>query len=318
MALVDYDWYSACELSPSNVWGTLSATWAYSNSSANITSGDTSVEVMMPINGYGFISLTTTDTHTNIEFMIWFDNSWNLRVYEQNSLKHSTTYTSRDTFRIDYDSGSVKYYLNDSLIYTSASSPAYTAYVRAGHYLNYRPFIYCTLDENPITWSTDENCDTLDNLLVSDGSEGNSYTKTAQSNLHFRPNLEDAYVYVTEVKVAYEANIFGFTETQRQASQGSFDYLFRVTSSTLEVVEKWSVKDTDTVAVGDTLKITSESGTIKYYKNEGLLYTSLTSPPDRLFVVGGIYYGTYGMREPINHSGLYRQPSISPIVGMNF
>jgi len=177
---------------------------------------------------------------------------------------------------------------------------------------------HCLLNGNPIIWTSIDNCANQANMLVASGAGGDSNGKTATSNLHFRPALEDASIYKTEIRPTNESNVFGFTDDPYNNLHSNADFIFQQTNGTLYIKEKWVEKWSGSYTYGDFLKIESVSGVIKYHQNSGVVYTSATPPPDRLFPMSGLYYATYGVQEVIEYDGLYRQPDISSLIGINF
>lgn len=69
----------------------------------------------------------------------------------------------------------------------------------------------------------------------------------------------------------------GLSNTDADQNYTSIKYAFYLSTAQLEVRENGTQRATSTMAVGDILRIEVSGGSVKYYKNGALLYTSLLS-----------------------------------------
>ncbi len=124
---------------------------------------------------------------------------------------------------------------------------------------------------------------------------GNNITKTGadgwngggQSPQTFEDN-GSAYTVVAETN---KARMFGVSNSNTTASYASIDFAFYLRSNgILGVYENGSNKGNfGAYATADTLKILSDQGVVKYYKNSTLIYTSVNAPVLPMFVDISLY-----------------------------
>jgi len=116
-----------------------------SNEDFDVSSGTHTITFTRPTSamstmlGFNKDSLNHYFTNSN-DFSIYL-NDQKMTIYESGSLVHneSGTLDLTDTFKIEISSSSAKYYINNSLKYTSSSTPSGTYYVDAHAYQNGSP-----------------------------------------------------------------------------------------------------------------------------------------------------------------------------------
>ncbi|MFN8206638.1 MAG: T9SS type A sorting domain-containing protein [Bacteroidales bacterium] len=101
---------------------------------------------------------------------------------------------------------------------------------------------------------------------------------------------DNSYAY-TIVSETNTSRYFGLSNTNANANNTTIQYAFYlINTGSLEVRESGTARATGlTYATGDTLKIAVVSGTVKYYKNSTLVYTSGVAPVLPLIVDVSLY-----------------------------
>jgi len=152
----------------------------------------------------------------------------------------------------------------------------------------------CSKVEIEASWTTTGSGVTpVGNNISKNGGAG--WNGGGQSPQTFEDNGM-AYTVVDEINTA---RMFGVSNTNATASYSSIDFAFYLRNNgQLGVYENGSNKGNfGPYANGDTLKVLSDQGVVKYYKNSTLLYTSVNTPVLPMFVDISLYTTSSTLKE---------------------
>ncbi len=277
--------------------------------------GAISSKVLASGNGYVEFTASETNTHrilglsngntdsnwNDIDFGLYLYASGPVQVYEKGILKGTfPTYVIGDRFRVSVESGVVKYYKNGTAFLISASAPVFPLLVDSCALHPGRDFHECHPDGNlvvahrsppssgtAVVWSS----------LVGVSANGGTLTKTAGTawgNAGAVSNKAlasgNGYVEFTVAETTTH-RILGLSNGNTNSSWDDIDFgLYLYASGPLRVYEKGILKGIfSTYATGDRLRVSVESGVVKYYRNGVVFYTSAAAPAYPLLVDSSLY-----------------------------
>jgi hypothetical protein len=204
--------------------------------------------------------------------------------------------------RVSVESGVVKYRKNGSVFYTSAVAPTYPLLVDTSLYTASATFTNTVVSGG---WATSPSPSPSPSggtavvwtSMVGVSANGGTLTKTAGTAWGNAGAISskllpsgDGYVEFT----ATETNTYrllGLSNGNTNQNWDDIDFgIYLYTSNGVQVWEKGVLKGTFTTYVsGDTLRVSVESGVVKYRKNGAVFYTSASTPTYPLLVDTSLY-----------------------------
>jgi hypothetical protein len=178
-----------------------------------------------------------------------------------------------DVFRIIVATGTVRYYKNGTLVYTSTVAATYPLVGATALATLYATVTNATIASasSQVVWAN----------LVNVIATGGSLQKTSGCDGCF-----DAGAY-TQQQIPSGAGYIEFTATETGAlryaglahafapnNQGTIDFAFRFQAGIAEVREMGVYRTDVPFITGDVFRIIVATGTVRYYKNGTLVYTS--------------------------------------------
>jgi RHS repeat-associated protein len=147
-------------------------------------------------------------------------------------------------------------------------------------------------NNKPVTWASKTNttADTPSNILRNTGGSANAWDAGAISTESIASTSGGGFASVV-VDSTSTQRIFGLGNANTNATQSDVEFgLILRSDGTLGVMESGTSKGTyGAYYAGDVLKVAVVSGSVKYYRNSSLLYTSLTSPSYPLYLDTSFY-----------------------------
>ncbi len=238
--------------------------------------------------GNGYIEFTATEagalryaglahafTPTNegtIDFAFRFQSGI-AEVRELGVYRTDVPFITGDVFRISVVSGTVRYYKNGGLVYTSTVPATYPLVGASALASLYATVTNATMGSaSPqVVWAN----------LVNVVATGGSLQKTSGCDGCFDAGA------ITQQQISSGNGYIEFTATETGAlryaglahaftptNQGTIDFAFRFQSGIAEVREMGAYRANVSFITGDVFRISVASGTVRYYKNGGLVYTS--------------------------------------------
>jgi alpha-tubulin suppressor-like RCC1 family protein len=220
----------------------------------------------------GLKSTGSASSYTDIDFAIDLKSTGTIEIYELGTSRGSFgAYTLGDRLRIEVEYGIVRYLRNGVLLYTSSTAPTYPLHAETAAYSAGATLVDVAMGD--LVWTNGVKVKVLGNSLIKTGT-AYEYDAGAISSRA----ISSGYVeIVANFMPTYQ--LFGLGKGD--SNQGLFDinYGFHMESASVYVSEGGTLR-TGAIpyVIGDRLRISIESGTVKYYKNGTLLYTSGITP----------------------------------------
>ncbi len=228
--------------------------------------------------------------YTSIEFGLLPGADGNIYVYESGTQRGIFgSYATGDVFRVSIEGGVVKYRKNGAVLYTSTITPAYPLLVDTALYTNNSTLTNVVINHNTgsggsqsVSWTNASGVSSATSSLTKTaadgwGNAGAASTQTISSG--------DGYVELT----ATETNTWrmcGLSHTDTNQDYTTIDFgLLEGADGNLWVFESGVQRGTfGAYATGDDLRVSIESGVVKYKKNGTVIYTSTVAPSYPLLV----------------------------------
>jgi hypothetical protein len=235
----------------------------------------------------GLGSDTTANTSYAIDyaFSFWPTGTWEIR--EKNSYKTEGTLAAADQFKIAIEGTAVKYYKNGTLVYTSltpvtGSLVLDTSLASVGAAVqNLTPATTTTTTTAPAPSPVPASTDVVWTSLVKASASGSSLTKTAGCAGCFDAGaISQQQIATTGGSVSFKVSagqrqIVGLGRDTTANTSYAIDYAFSFwEGGAFEIRENNLYRSEGTYTETDVFKVAVESGVVKYYKNDVLVYTS--------------------------------------------
>jgi alpha-tubulin suppressor-like RCC1 family protein len=282
-------------------WGNAGA-----SSTRGIASGDGYAEFTVPVDpGYSMFGLGFDDTsqgYDDIDFAFYtYPVTGQLMAYEKGVHRGSFgPYASGDVLRISTESGTVRYWRNGALLYTSGATPAYplavdTALHSVGGTVEEAVLSGTLVDvglgalpREAVLWTNRVGVSAGPSALTKTaangwGNAGASSTRGIASG--------DGYAEFTVPATAGYA-MFGLSYGDTDQSYGDIDFAFYTypPAGQIFVYEKGVYRRSlGAYASGDVLRVSVESGQVKYWRNSVLLAVSGETATYPLLVDTALY-----------------------------
>jgi hypothetical protein len=282
------------------------ATAAWGNAGAASTravNGNGSLELTLPAtSGYVMCGLSNGDSdqgYADIDFALYtYPGTGQLLVYEKGTYRGSfSAYAAGDILRVAVESGSVKYYRNAALLYSSLQAPVLPLRVDTSLYstgsvvsnavLSGTLVDVPSLPSEAVTWVN----------TIGASVSGVTLTKTAAASwtnagaASSRGLNGDGYAEFT-VPASPGYAMFGLGNGDTDQTYADIDYTFYTYPATgqLMVFEKGAYRGLlGAYAAGDKLRISVESNVVKYWWKSVLVYASSQAPAFPLRVDTSLY-----------------------------
>ncbi len=293
------------------------------------SSGNGYAEFTVPADpGYIMFGLNNSDsdqTYSEIDFAFYtYPPTGRVLIFESGSSRGAFgNYAAGDTLRIKFEDGTVKYYLNNSLLYTSSKTSALPHCVDTSLYSNGASVENAVLagtlvdvgPNEPVVWTNDAGVSIAGNSITKTETTGWGNAGAAST----RGLNGDGYAEFT-VPTDPGYAMFGLSSGDTDQSYADIDFAFYTYPPTgrLMIFESGASRGTyGDYAAGDTLSIGLEAGIVKYYRNGFLLYTSSQSPALPLIVDTSLYSSGATVQNAALSGTLVSVSSNEPVVWTN-
>jgi hypothetical protein len=266
--------------------------------------------------GNGYVEFTATETNTyrmlglsngnssvnydDIDFAIYPAMSGQLFVYEKGAYRGAFgSYASGDKLRVSLESGIVKYMKNGTVVYTSGQAPTYPLLVDTAFYSTGATVTSAVLSGN---WTAGTPPPSGNEAVVWTAASGvavsgNSLTKTAATAWGNAGAVSTKAIASGNGYVEFTANetttyrMLGLSNGDSSQNYDDIDFgLYLLANDHVYVYEKGvSRGQFGKYVSGDRLRVSVESGVVKYLKNGAVIYTSSQAPTFPLLVDTAFY-----------------------------
>lgn len=285
--------------SGSTLTKTAAAGWgnAGASSAQSITAGDGYVEFTVSqayVERVCGLSLGDTDRgHADIDFGIILSDGGYVYAWESGVPKaNAGAYTVGDRLRVAVEGGAVKYYKNGTLFHTSTTTPTYpllvdAAFNTAGSTLSEVVISGSLASAAAVSWAdmagvTASGGSLTKTAAIGWGNAGGSSAQTAASGS----------VYVEFTATADQTDrVCGLGRTAATRSISDIDFGILLSDGGYAyAMEGGTVRaNGGAYSTGDRLRVSVEGGTVRYYKNGTLFYTSTVAPTYPLRAAASLY-----------------------------
>lgn len=239
--------------------------------------------------GDGFVEFAAIETNTrrtvglkgsgaassyaDIDYAIDLGATGQLEVFELGVSRGQVgAYANGDRLRVEIQDGIVRYLKNGTLLYTSTVAPAYPLHAEAQLYTSGATVRH--LEMGDLVWINSVGVQTAANVVTKTAT-----TTAWDAGAASTRAINSGYVEVT----ASETNtyrMFGLSHGDSSASYTDIDFaVYLVNDGSIHGYEAGAYRgQIGNYATGDRIRVASEAGVVKYYKNGTLLYTSGVTP----------------------------------------
>ncbi|HEX8774170.1 MAG TPA: BACON domain-containing carbohydrate-binding protein [Pyrinomonadaceae bacterium] len=280
----------------SSIWGNAGA-----SSSQSLTSGDGFMEFTASSNTDARLAgLSKGDTDQNwqdVDFGIDPANNGQVYIYEAGVARGVFgTYASGDRFRVAVEGGVVKYYKNGGLLYTSTVAPTYPLLVDSAIYST-----GASVANTVIAGSSLQIVATTENVswanIIGASVSNNTLTKFAAVGWGNAGAISDRAISSGDGYMEFtassntDARLAGLSKGDTDQNWQDVDFgIDPANNGQVYIYEAGVARGVfGTYASGDRFRVAVEGGVVKYYRNGGLLYTSMVAPAYPLLVDSAIY-----------------------------
>lgn len=231
--------------------------------------------------GLGTDTSASTSYAIDYAFSFWPTGAWEIR--EKNIYKTEGTFNAADQFKVAVEGTAVKYYKNGTLVYTSAvpvtgSLVADTSLASVGAAVqNLTPATATTTTTAPAPASTD----VVWTSIVKAAATGSTLVKTTGCAGCFDAGaISRQQIGTTGGSVSFKVSagqrqIVGLGKDTTASTSYAIDYAFSFwEAGSWEIREANTYRTEGSYTASDVFKVAVESGVVKYYKNDVLVYTS--------------------------------------------
>jgi hypothetical protein len=281
------------------------------------------------LSGDGYIEFTATETSTHrmcalshgdpgqtyqeLDFAIYLTPNRRLIIYEKGSyIGDFGSYSTGDSFRVAVESNLIKYYKNNSILYTSSKTPTYPLIADTWLYSNGATITDAMIVGNlarqeNISWTNLSGVSSSNNSLTKTGSSDNA---GASSNYVILSG--DGYVEFTASETTSH-RMLALSNIDKDQSYEELGFAIYLTSSGYVIIyEKGTyIRSFSTYSTGDIFKISVESGLVKYYQNEKVFYTSKKTPTYPLLADTWLYNNGATITNTVIGGNIGKQDKVS-------
>jgi hypothetical protein len=257
------------------------------NTIAGWNSGAVSVET---ITSSGYVEFTTDDNtsykaaglsngdtsqhYNDIDFAVYLMSNGNVRVYESGALRGTFgAYAMGDIFRVEVTGGTVRYSRNGTVFYTSLVAPTFPLLVDTSLYNNGSSILDVNIESATFQNVVNVTVTGDDLEKTAGGTAWNAGASTIDAltgsgSMEFTANGTNTY------------RMAGLSNGDSSQHYNDIDFaIYVMTLGRLRVYEGGVSRGSfGTYATGDVMRVEASGGTIRYYRNGTLFYTSLVTP----------------------------------------
>ncbi len=249
----------------------------------------------------GFMEFTATETTTSriaglgyadtnqadsdVEYGVLLRGDGGVEIKESGVSRGTFgSYAAGDRFRVEAAGGTVRYYQNATVLYTSAVPPTYP--LRVDTSLNETGATLSDVVLAPIVWTNATGVAASGNTLTKTALDG--WNAGAASSRAF--DRGDAFVEFTAVETNRRRTV-GLKSGGAAQSYADIDFAVDLSDQgAIEVFELGTSRGQfGTYANGDRLRVEIQGGVVRYLRNGALLYASTTSPTYPLHAEAALY-----------------------------
>jgi len=252
-----------------------------------VTAGETNAARM-----FGLGSGDSSQSYEDIEFAIYMVAGGPINIYEGGVYRGSFgTYATGDRLRVAVEGQAVKYYKmtpTPTLLYTSTGTVSYPLAADTSLYTTGATISNAVISGQltgpivqNITWANVSGVLPTGNSL----SKNTDYGWNAGAISTRALGTGDGYAEFTASETSTN-RMFGLSHGDSDYSYTDIDFaIFLDSGSAIQIYEGGSYRGVaGTYSVGDRLRVSVESGIVKYRKNGALIYTSTAVPSFPLLV----------------------------------
>ena len=231
--------------------------------------------------------LSTGDTDQSlgdIDFAIVLEDDATIEIQESGVSRGSFgAYSAGDRFSVEALGGTVRYYRNTTLLYTSAVNPSYPLVADTALYDT-----ESTLDDlvvSDLVWTAGSGVTLAGRSLVKSGSAGWNAGAASSASLE-----GDGFVEFTAIETD-TLRMCGLGHDDTTHDDTDIDFAIQLTEAgEVKVYESGTLRGTyGTYLSGDRFRVELQLGGVKYRKNGVVFYTSTVSPTYPLAVDTSLY-----------------------------
>jgi hypothetical protein len=224
-------------------------------------------------------SATVDYTKLKYTFNIW-GTTFDIREGWENMRLWGGDCAPGDVFRIAVEGGTVKYYRNGTLIYTSTVAPSYPLVLDTALQAMGATVQNAVISNSPPSPSV-QNVVWVNPMNVT--VTGNSVQRTAgewDAGANSQQQITSAGGYVEFSASNHRMQVGLSNDASATVDYTKLKYTFNIWGDTFDIREGWENMRLwgGSCAPGDVFRIAVEGGVVKYYRNGTLIYTSGVAP----------------------------------------
>jgi hypothetical protein len=243
---------------------------------------------------FGLSRGDTDAGYADIDYALYtYPSTSRLMVYERGTYRANLgTYGVNDVLRVAVEGGLVTYSVNGALLYTSSTPPTYPLLTDTSLYSANASLSNARMGgelREAVQWTRLTGVQVVGDTLTRPVAGG--WTAGAISSRRIPTGNGGAEYRVANMSSSV---MFGLSHGDADGSYADIDYAIYTYPATgrLMVYEKGSYRgQVGAYAAGDVLRVSVEAGVVSYWRNGGLLYTSLASATYPLVVDVSLYSG---------------------------
>ena len=227
----------------------------------------------------------TNQGFADIDFAFYL--AWNGQAYIVESgtqIMQVGPYATTDTFRVSNTGGTVEYYQNDTLVYTSTTTATSPLLFDCSLYSTNATINNVVI--TPVTfWQNDVGVSTSTNSITKTGTTGWTSGASTSSSL-----AADGYVeFTTAENTTWK--MAGLSNGDTDRGFADIDYAIYLAGNGIAYIYENGVYRAKIGAyvADDVFRITNTGGTVTYYLNTALAYTSTVTATSPLLLDTSLY-----------------------------
>jgi hypothetical protein len=249
----------------------------------------------------GLTSNANVTQYEDVDFGVLLTDTGTIAIYEAGAyIGGFGPYAAGDGIRVAVAGGTVRYWRNEHLLYTSVRAPSYPLRVGTSLYTpnatitNLRFVLardvaaWDTQTAKAVEWSDLANASAAGGNLAKSGAAG--WNSGARSTMATSAN---GFMEFTAAESS-TYRIAGLAKTDTNTDYSTIDFGILLTAEQqVTIYESGEFRGTVGYYMsGDRLRVSVESRTVRYWKNGNLLYTSTKPPGSPLAVDTSLYSST--------------------------
>jgi alpha-tubulin suppressor-like RCC1 family protein len=224
----------------------------------------------------GLKGIGSSQTYADIDFAIDLTDTGIVQVQELGTLRGQFgSYVNGDRLRIEIQDGIVRYRKNGTILYTSAVIPSYPLHVEASLYTNGATLVGVATGD--LVWINETRVQVFGRSFLSNTPGGWAWDAGAVST----KQINSGYMEFTATDpTTWRIAGLGHNDTNQDYADVDFGIMlyYQFSQSRFSVYESGSNRSLGWFSAGDRFRVALENGTVKYYQNGSLVYSSTVSP----------------------------------------